>query len=201
MSNKPNTLGIIIASVLITLVVTGTGMYFGLPLLFPNLTADLSEYDQSEEIENITTKGILLQTQYAEFTQYLSIYDSDLVPEIMTGTNLTITTQGSSKLHVIFTENFVARFGPSFSGDAIFNVTLSIVGIQNKTLSILESRMSATGTQEQQNRFAQITLETATLPAATYSIIMYWYSTQDPTGSAYLFTYDSRALYAQEIAV
>ncbi|WP_371806098.1 hypothetical protein [Candidatus Lokiarchaeum ossiferum] len=193
MSNKPNTLGIIIASVLITLVATGTGMYFGLPLLFPNLTADLSEYDQSE--------GILLQTQYAEFTQYLSVSDSDLVPEIMTGTNLSITTQGSSKLHVTFTENFVARFGPSFSGDAIFNVTLSIVGIQNKTLSMLESRMSATGTQEQHNRFVQITLETTTLPAATYSVIMYWYSTQDPTGSAYLFTYDSRALYAQEIAV
>ena len=159
----------------------------------------MSEYDQSNEIENLSDEGILIQTQYVEFTEYLGIDNSDLVPEIMANTNLNVTTQGNSKLRVTFTENFVMRFSTGFAGSAKFNVTLSIVGLQNKTLSMFESRTVATTVQESSNRFVQVTLETGILPAATYSIVIFWYSEEVVADTVYLFTYDSRSLYAQEL--
>ncbi|WP_371805226.1 hypothetical protein [Candidatus Lokiarchaeum ossiferum] len=53
MSKESNSAGTIIASKLITLVITGTRMYFGFPLIFPNMTSDLSEYARADDLPTI----------------------------------------------------------------------------------------------------------------------------------------------------
>ncbi|WP_457918851.1 hypothetical protein [Candidatus Lokiarchaeum ossiferum] len=50
MSNGSNFAGTIIASILITLVLTRTRMNFGLPLILPNMTSHLSECALTDDL-------------------------------------------------------------------------------------------------------------------------------------------------------
>jgi hypothetical protein len=94
---KTNTIGTIMVSVFITLLLVGVGGYFGLPALFPNLNEDL------------TVEGDILQTKYNEWETAASVFWTDNIYEKMPDTELNITTNGDSKLIVSFEGTFMLR--------------------------------------------------------------------------------------------
>ena len=198
--DKNNTIGTILGSVFITLLLVGVGGYFGLPALFPNLNADLGEYTKTEDL---TDDGILLQTKYLEVKTQISIVDTDLVEEKMPDTELNITTTGNSKLRVAFDALFLIHLSSSFSGGTRYNITLALSGVRNQTTRVSYFSSPGLGTTIEESYSPHIDFETGILPAGTYSISLYWNSNNAATsGSSQLFSLDgySRSIYVQEIA-
>ena len=195
-----NTFGTILGSVFITLLLVGVGGYFGLPLLFPNLNADLGEYTKTEDL---TDEGILLQTKYYENETQIFINDLALVEDKMPDTEMNITTTGNSKLRVEFDGMFLLHLDSGLTGGTRYNITLSLSGIKNQTTRISYFSTPALANTVEETYHPHISFETGILPAGTYSISVYWNSINTvTTGSAQLFSLDGypRSIYAQEIA-
>ena len=121
---KNNTIGTILVSVFITLLLVGVGGYFGLPILYPNLNADLDD------------EGNILQTKYNESQTYshISWYDYDY--EKMSDMELNITTSGNSKLRVTFECPVILHLNNIYEGATKYNITLDVSGVENRTNSI-----------------------------------------------------------------
>nr|QEE17960.1 hypothetical protein DSAG12_03798 [Candidatus Prometheoarchaeum syntrophicum] len=196
-------------SVFITLLLVGAGGYFGLPLLFPNLNDDLTSYLEEEDLEDytktedLTDDGILLQTKYNESQIGATIQSYDLVYEKIPDPELSITTGGNSKLSVAFEGVILQQLGASFVGNTIYNITLDILGVENRTTNIYYTLNSAYGATIEISRNVHISFETDILSAGTYSIALFWKSTiSHPAGHSnlYFITGYPRSIYAQEIA-
>jgi len=188
---KNNTIGTILVSVFITLLLVGVGGYFGLPALFPNLNEDL------------TAEGDILQTKYNEWETAASVFWTDNIYEKMPDTELNITTNGDSKLIVAFEGAFMLRLGSTFSGYTKYNITLDISGETNRTTAIYSGIDVALGTDWEIPCNTHISFETGVLPAGTYTISIYWSSAVAPSaGWSQLFVLDEypRSIYVQEIA-
>lgn len=206
---KTNTIGTILGSVFITLLLVGVGGYFGLPLLYPNLNADLTNYVEEVDLgdytktEDLTDEGILLQSKYFEDKTQIFIVDTDLVEEKMPDTELNITTTGNSKLRVAFDAIFLLHLDSAFSGGTRYNLTLVLSGVRNQTTRISYFSSPSLGSTIEETYSPHITFETGILTAGTYSISVYWKSNNAAsTGSSMLFSLDgyARSIMAQEIA-
>ena len=201
LTKNNNTIGTILGSVFITLLLVGTGAYFGLPALFPNLNADLGDYVEKDDL---TGEGILLQTKYVEVqTSSFFIRDDDQVYQNMPDTELNITTTGNSKLNVVFIGAFFLQIYPDFFGYTKYNITLDISGVGNRTTSILYLSHLASGIKTEISDNVQISFETEVLPAGTYSISVLWkssYTIADGMTLLILKHDIPRSIYAQEIA-
>jgi len=81
-------------SVFITLILVGAGGYFGLPALFPNLTVELGDYVEEDDL---TDDGILLQSKLEMFNDTANILSSQLTPIPIPGTNMSFTIQNIDK--------------------------------------------------------------------------------------------------------
>jgi hypothetical protein len=191
-----STAGTIIASVLITLAITGAGAFFGLPYLYPN-------------IRNIPTRnaGDVIQVQKAEFQNYCFCNDDEVTQKEMNGTRMTIDTTGDSYIMVGFSTLFMLGVGSGFiATDYIsFNITMVILGVGNYS-TFLEF-----GHVEPDQWFTipfSWKVNTPTISEGTYEITMYWHSRHDASGANYLsanhnsptFKYNIRSLVVQEIA-
>ncbi|WP_371804273.1 hypothetical protein [Candidatus Lokiarchaeum ossiferum] len=210
MAKGTNPAGSIIASVLITLIISGAGMYFGLPLLFPNMNhefvepSDLDEYAQVSELED---DGIVVQSRYMESKENAFITDNDLTPTKMPGTEMNFTTQGSTKLAVSFEATILFHMSSDFSISTKYNMTLSINGVQNKSTRLSYYSSSPLGDTTEFVENVHIEFESGTLPAGTYTINVYWYSLLDASfGTTQLVAATSsyqypRSIYVQELKV
>ena len=201
LTKNNNTIGTILGSVFITLLLVGAGGYFGLPALYPNLNADLGDYVEKDDL---TGEGILLQTKYVEVqTSSFFIRDDDQVYQNMPDTELNITTTGNSKLNVVFIGAFFLQIYPDFFGYTKYNITLDISGVGNRTTSILYLSHLASGIKTEISDNVQISFETEVLPAGTYSISVLWkssYTIADGMTLLILKHDIPRSIYAQEIA-
>ena len=95
------------------------------------------------------------------------------------------------------------RLGSTFSGYTLYNITLDISGVGNRTTGIQAGIDTAQGTDWEIPCNIYISFETEVLPAGTYSISVLWCSTVTPTsGWSQLFILSDypRSIYAQEIA-
>ncbi|MHA1646313.1 MAG: hypothetical protein ACTSVL_01970 [Promethearchaeota archaeon] len=92
MGKNGSSIGSILASIFITLILCGGGMFFGMPLIFPSL--------------NDNSGGNLLQTKSVEVDTVDYINDFDLTYTKMPGMELDITTSGNSSLYVSFEGQF-----------------------------------------------------------------------------------------------
>lgn len=118
MAKGTNPAGAIIASVFITLIISGAGMYFGLPLLFPNMTRDVvepSDLDDYVQKNETTDDGIVIQSRYMESKENAFITDDDLIPTKILGTEMNFTTHGGTKLAVSFEATIVFHMSSDFS--------------------------------------------------------------------------------------
>ncbi|QEE16263.1 hypothetical protein DSAG12_02093 [Promethearchaeum syntrophicum] len=165
MGTKMNTVGTILASVFITLLISGAGIYFGLPLLFPNI------------VNGETTNGeVVIQSKYQEFNSSDQIRDDDLIPSKMLDTEMNITTQGNTKLSVSFDVQLTLLLSDNFNGGAFYHITLQIEGVKNETVELSEYYNGPIGELVQYTKYIEISFETGNLPASTYNISVLWNS-------------------------
>ncbi len=129
MAKKLNTVGTIFVSVFITLIISGTGMYFGLPLLYPDLS-DMATEDDLDDYVLKDDKGVIVQSKYKEINSSAIIWHYDLTPSMMPDTEMNITTQGNTKLSVSFDAQFALLLINTFDGGAFYDIILQIEGIK-----------------------------------------------------------------------
>ena len=196
MAKNSNTVGTILASVFITLIISGTGMYFGLPIVHPNIVND-------ETLNN----EVVIQTKYQESNSTIVIWDDDLEPSVMPGMEMNITTQGNTKLSVSFDVQIELTLVDNFDMEAMYNITLQIEGVKQETVRILEYHMNPIDGEMRKSLYVQISFETGILPAGTYDISVLWCSQIDTDHLCRLSSgiyYDDnliRSITAQEIMV
>ena len=206
MVKKSNTVGIIIANVFITLIISGTCIYFGVPLLYPDLS-DMGTEDDLDDYVLKDDKGVIVQSKYKEINSTDYIRDYNLTPMVIQDTEMNITTQGNTKLSVSFDAQFKLMLINNFESVASYNVTLQIEGVKQETVRIVEYRGEPIVGEEHMFIYLQISFETGILPAGTYEISVIWYSrmntatlSQFDVGVA-LYDNVIRTLSAQEINV
>ena len=196
MAKKSNTVGIIFASVFITLIISGAGIYFGLPLLYPNIV-------NNETLNN----EVVVQSKYQEINSTDLLWDYNLTPKLMKDTEMNITTQGNTKLSVSFDAQFELLLVDTFEYTAYYNITLQIEGVKQETIRISEYRGEPIVGEEHLFKYLQISFETGILPAGTYDISVIWYSKANTATLSQLNVGNAlvdnviRTLSAQEIKV
>jgi len=206
MVKKSNTVGIIIANVFITLIISGTCIYFGVPLLYPDLS-DMATEDDLDDYVLKDDKGVIVQSKYKEINSSAIIWDNYLTESVMPDTEMNITTQGNTKLSVSFDAQFSLLLVDTFKYTAFYNITLQIEGVKQETVDIVEYHGEPIVGQVQKFIYLQISFETGILPAGTYDISVIWYSKIDTaklsrlTAGIYLTNNLVRTLSAQEIRV
>ena len=213
MANKSNTVGTIFASVFITLILSGTGMYFGLPLVYPNLANNDSDIVTQDDLDDYVLKNetlnneVVVQSKYHENNSTEVIWDYDLTPSVMPGTELNITTQGNTKLSVSFDAQFELTLVNAFDGGAFYDIKLQIEGVKQETFKILEYHGEPIVGQTENSIYVQISFETGILPAGTYNISVLWCSVLNTAQLSrlsvgiYLGDNSFRTISAQEILV
>ena len=209
MATNSNAVGTILASVFITMILSGTGMYFGLPLVYPDLTDmatedDLDDYVLKNETLN---KEVVIQTKYKESNSTIAIFDDDVDPSVMPGMEMNITTQGNTKLSVSFDAQIELTLCDNFEMESMYNITLQIEGVKQETVRILEYHENPIDGEMRKSLYVQISFETGILPASTYNISVLWSSQYDTFVTSRLTSaiyYDDnliRSITAQEIKV
>ncbi|MCF2138637.1 MAG: hypothetical protein K9W44_01115 [Candidatus Lokiarchaeota archaeon] len=175
--NSSSMFGTVIISVFLTLIIIGAGGYFGLPLLYPNLTADLNQYETSDE-------GIILQRINVESKTYAYIFDYDTgdyqtIPEM----NVNISISTNSKISATFSAIAFLTLGTGFQNHTIFSFRISVVGIKERTGTVRYFEQDALSAYRQISQFIYLNLITESLSAGTYQIIVEWRSDWDPSGT------------------
>ncbi|UYP47004.1 hypothetical protein NEF87_003289 [Candidatus Lokiarchaeum ossiferum] len=201
-NNTHSTLKAVSLSVFLTLLIVGAGGYFGLPYIFPNLTADLSKYD--DNIEN-TDEGILLQSIMVESWDFAYIEDSSTTNyELVADMNLSISITAGSKIRAQFSTPYVLEIYDNMQGLLSFWLNLTVVGVKKKMAEIYHYSDIATGIYTRLSSFAYLEVFTDPLPQGTYEIRLEWISESDRAGDNILmfsrpsfFNY-TRSLVVQE---
>ncbi len=182
--------GAIVASVLISAIVTGGLMYFVTPLLFPGVS-----------------KGAL-QTKTLTLNSDAYIEDSSTASYLlMDSTTLTMTTSGGTIIDARFSDTGIISLDTTFTGSASFFVALVVEGVGNRTIiaHYFDSTPTATGYNREISVNLDIEYATGTLPAGTYTISVMWISRGNAAGTNYLQAITNtletpRVLVVQEIA-
>ena len=168
--------GAVVLSVIISVILTTGISYFMIPYLAPD----------SEDSDVIPT-GLILQSITLENTTLVSKNDEDLNWTVMSSMETTITTDGNSKIEVMFYSLMALYVQPDIAeGNGLaFNMTLEIEGVKNQSVLIFYQR----GIDNANFIFAEflpwsifLRAETPTLAAGTYSIRVLWKSTGDAAG-------------------
>ena len=194
--------GSILASVFVTLLIVGAGIYFGLPYLYPNIN-NPPYVDDDKTYENV-----VISVQSLELRTVCICYDNDLAVKQMNQTTMLISTQGNTSLSIEFSTVFMygvdLTFDTGSNYDFIsFNITMAIEGVGNYS-RIVEFGELKTGQWGTYSFYMHIL--TPKLPNGTYNLTMYWSSRNDATGSNYLsanhynlYRENPRLLYVEEI--
>ncbi len=200
MGKNGSSIGTILASVFITLILSGAGMYFGMPLLFPNLNANLNG-DIEEE------GGNLLQTKSLEVNTVDYINDFDLTYTKMPGMELNITTSGNSSLYVSLEGLFFLGMDNLFSGFTGYNLSLVVSRIGNRTTMIFYYIQTSPSAFIYESHNIYMTFDTGTISAGDYTISVYWRSISDNPGAITTLTTEvqnayhcPRKIYVQEFS-
>jgi len=197
MSKNSSPIGTVLASVFITLILTGAGMYFGMPFIFPNLNADLND----------DAGGNLLQTKSVEVNTVDYINDFNLTYTQIPGMELDITTSGNSNLFVSLEGLFFLYMDSSFAGFTGYNVSLVVSGVGNRTTIISYYTQIGPSTYFHESHNIYMTYDTGIISAGNYTISAYWRSISDTPGSITSLTtevqnsyHSPRKIYVQEFS-
>ncbi|MHA2037498.1 MAG: hypothetical protein ACW98X_13770 [Promethearchaeota archaeon] len=191
MSGK-GVLGSIIGSVVCSVLIMSTLVYFMAPVLFP-VPPD---------------RDVVVQYKYGEWNTPSYIFDNDLTFQKMNDTEISITIDLDSRLYVEFSAIALLALGTTFTVRSSYNISLVVAGVTNRTIMVLYfDDEPAGGFFRELTYNLNINLLTDPLPAGTYTIEVYWKSTFDATGAsnslsvAHAPTYNyTRTLFAQELS-
>ena len=167
-----------------------------MPLIFPNLNADLNE-----------NGGNLLQTKSVEVNSVDYINDFNLTYTKIPGMELDITTNGNSNLYVTFEGLFFLNMDDLFEGFTGYNISLVVSGVGNRTTMISYYIQNSLSSFVRQSHNIYMTYDTGIISAGNYSITAYWRSISDTPGcissltTEVLMSYHSiRKIYVQEFS-
>jgi hypothetical protein len=160
---KKEILRSIIASVILSVIITGGLSYFILPIIYPRMLE--------------TDEGIVLQSIYIESNTAASITYENTTYQKIPETEATITIRSNSKISVTFQAMFLLVLEASYSGGCVYNISLVVNGHGNKSYTITYYK-DGTGTRIIQVNFHD-TYITDSLPAGTYLVEVYWKSYAD----------------------
>ncbi len=125
----------------------------------------------------------------------------------MPSTEINFTTQGNTKLAVSFEATILFHLSSDFSISTKYNITLAIIGVQNKSTRISYYTNAPLGNIKEDVENVHISFETSSLPAGTYTITAYWHSLIDAThGTTQLVAATNsyqypRSIYVQELKI
>ncbi|MHA1675131.1 MAG: hypothetical protein ACTSYI_16055 [Promethearchaeota archaeon] len=177
MGKSSSSVGTILLSVFLSIIIVGAGGYFGLPLLYPNLSADLSNFETNDE-------GIILQTINKESKTLAYIYDYDLGDyELIPDMNLSITISENSQISATFSAIAFLTLATGFTNHTIFAFKISVVGEKERTGTVRYFEQSTLTAYAQISQFVYLNLITDQLSAGSYEIRVEWRSDWDPAGS------------------
>lgn len=193
----------VILSVFLSLLIVGAGGYFGLPYIFPNLTTDLSQYEDNIEVMD---EGILLQSKVVESWDWGYIVDSSTTEyELIPDMNISIDISTGSKIHATFSTHSILEIYDSMDGRLSFVLNLSIVGITKKLGMVYHYSDSPTGIYTRYSNYIYLDVFTDELPAGKYEIRVDWISIEDRPGDNMLIMSmpgshnNTRSLVVQEL--
>jgi hypothetical protein len=163
--------GSIIASVVLSVGITGGLSFFVLPIIYPNMIQTPTCECDPPIYE---CEGIVLQSVYAEFnTEGMIAYDNTTFQKIP-DTEASITIQENSTISVTFNAMFYLILESSYSGGCVYNITLVVNGYGNQTYSIAYLKEGTGARVIPINFYA--TFLTDPLSAGTYLVEVYWKS-------------------------
>ncbi len=176
MKEKSNSIGTVLISVFLSLIIVGAGGYFTLPLLYPNLAAEIPE-----EVEE---EGILLQRINIESKSYAYIYDTETgdfqtIPD-MSGT---ITIKQNSKISATFSAVAFLTLATGFVNHTIFTFRISVVNETSRTGTIRYFEQNALTAYVQISQLIYLNVISDSLSAGTYTILVEWRSDWNPAGA------------------
>ncbi|MHA2289119.1 MAG: hypothetical protein ACXABG_10065 [Promethearchaeota archaeon] len=175
-------IGSIIASVILSVVITGGVSYLILPIVFPNMTKE--------------EEGIVLQSIYSETSTPALLADNNLTYQKIPDTEASITIQENSKISVTFNAMFMLMLDSSFQMSCVFNISIVIPGYGNQSYTIVYFRGGTSVSAFVPVNFYG-TFVTDPLPANTYQVEVYWKSFVDPSGDNYLWLNSFLNLYIE----
>lgn len=182
--------GSIIGSVIISALIMGGFIYFGLPMIFPH----------------VEEGNVVLQTKYGEWDTPAYIFDDELSSKKMNDTELSITISENSRIHAAFSAMALLSLYPVFTVKCVFNVSLVVQGVTERIMVVAYYDGNPSYPHYRQLTFnLYINLISQPLPAGTYDIAVFWVSGFDANGAnslsvAHAPTYNyTRTLLLQEI--
>ncbi len=205
---------VIVSSVLITLIISGLGMFVGLPAIYPGMNQDLDEiqgkFDALQtEMDEMEDQGVVLQSLYEQTNVGHIISDNDTVPVELTGCNVSISTEGNSKLLAQFSGGFLLRLMPDFIDKTEYKITVEIGSLINKTTKIAYELDEIVLNVLSFTYDIYISHQTEIIPAGEYTIRVYYESEIPLVVNTSLYDYQGSAsdpnnrlsLLVQEISV
>ncbi|MHA1347962.1 MAG: hypothetical protein ACTSO3_16285, partial [Candidatus Heimdallarchaeaceae archaeon] len=128
-----------------------------------------------------------------------------VIYELINQTELVISTQGHSKLAILFTMQSVISISSTMVGALSFEVALVVEGIGNKTLKQMVYQQVPFGSYREIPTAVTINYVTGKLAAGNYTIGVYWKSIYPKADINYLIGYTvpnfafPRSIWVQEI--
>jgi len=188
--SRKGIVGSIIASVILSVVITSALMYVMAPVFFPSPLR----------------RDVVLQYQYGEWNSPAYIFDNELAYKKMEETEIIITINQDSRLFVEFSAIALIAMDSTFTVRSSYEVSLVITGVTNRTFTVLYYDDEPAGGYYRELTYnLHINLMTQPLPTGTYIIEVFWKSTFDATGTnslsvAHAPTYNyTRTLFVQEL--
>ncbi len=173
LSKGGNMIGAVLLSMVLTLTLTGVGIYFGLPLLYPKI--------ETEEGLVVEVQVLALDT-YAAISDDYDVWNYHLIPS----TNLTITVEENARLLTRFSALGFLTYSGGFINHTIFDIKLTVDGVGDKITSVRYFLQSAATDYVQLTQTIYVEYFTPALTAGTYNVSVYWRSRWNPTGSTQL---------------
>lgn len=182
----------------ITLVIVAAGIYFGLPIAFPNVTK---------------TQSGVVQMKTVQVSDNAVLFETSTTPSMMNNTEISITTRGNTALFVEFNANFeiylnlAANTGSGLTWWWRAHLILFIDNIGNNT-TFLQYINYDTTIQMKKSETDTFTMQYATgvLPSGTYHAALNWSSDFSTGGNCQIIVSNApnhifyRSLTIQEIA-
>ncbi len=181
---------VFVGSVLVSILILAPATYFLMPVLYPSMIDD--------------TEGVLLQSEYFLFDSEARISDNDLTYQMMNGTSCLITTQGNSRLSVLFTATGYMTLNGAWTEKSEYLIDLVVDSSANRAILL---GFYDYGPVHGASRilFFDITINLVTdvLIAGTHNITVFWRSLIDAVGINTFYIYDPsnnylRSLWIQE---
>lgn len=180
----------IIGSVLFSVILMSTLLYFIAPILLP------AAHEQN----------IVVQYRYEEWNSPAYIFDNEMTYKKMEDTQIDLIINHESRLYVEFSAIALLALDSIFTTRSSYNVTLVVTGVTNRTMMVLYYYGGPSiGEYREITYNLNVNLMNQPLPAGMYSIEVYWRSTFDTTGTnslsvAHAPTYNyTRTLFVQEL--